>query len=256
MKIEKLSDQLGAVVSEIDISAPLEQEYQDELQRALIDYGLLLFRGKTLNPDEQINFSKVFGELEKFPWSFSQLHDYPEIFRLSNNPDYGYENVGMYWHSDGSFKHKPTSISIFHPIAVPATGGDTWFSNLHRTLDSMPSQLRDKISSLNTAHRNHIVHPLVMTHPASGENHVYLNVGLTSGILGLDQREGSHLIETVDSYLSAEENHYEHKWQAGDLIVADNFAVAHQARPVLDDELRILHRTTVSNEGAFWQHSN
>ena len=253
MNIKPLVNQLGAIVTGINIAEPLSESEQLKLRAALVEHHLLLFRGKTLSPQQQIEFSKVFGELELFPWNPSQLKQHPEIFRLANHPQDGYENEGMYWHSDGTFRQNPTPISIFHLLAVPEEGGDTWFSNLHKTWESLPEAFKQKIKALNTVHGNHVVHPLVKHHPVSGREHVYLNVGLTAAIEGLNADEAEEIIATIDHAFSQPENRYHHKWLPGDLIVADNFGVAHQARPVSNETKRILHRTTVSAEGVWWQ---
>jgi taurine dioxygenase len=255
MKIEPLVNQLGAIASDIDIAIPLTKTEQTQIREALVEHHLLLFRGKTLSPKQQIAFSKNFGNLEHFPWHPTQLKHHPEIFRLANNPRDGYENVGMYWHSDGTFRQDPTAISIFHLLEVPKEGGDTWFSNLHKTWESLPNTFQQKIRSLKTWHRNHVIHPLVNTHPVSGKEHIYLNVGLTTAIAGLTQNDAEEIISTIDEAFSNPENHYKHKWLQGDLIVADNFGVAHQASPVKNNTKRILHRTTVSADGVWWRNN-
>lgn len=254
MIIKPLVEQLGAVVSDIDITSALTQAQQETLRNALLEHHLLLFRGKTLTPAEQIAFSNIFGSLEKFPWGPSQLRDHPEIFRLANNTEDGYENVGMYWHSDGTFRADPTPISIFHLLAVPETGGDTWFSNLRKTWESLPDDIKVRIKDLKTVHGNHVIHPLVNHHPVTGREHAYLNVGLTAHILGISPKEGIELMTIIDEHFSKPQNSYQHNWVPGDLIVADNFGVAHQARPVGKETKRILHRTTVEADGVWWRN--
>ncbi len=256
MEIKPFTGPLGAYVTDIDISKPLSTRHQTQLQQALLGHHLLLFRKNTLNAVDQIRFSSIFGQLETFPWSPSQLRNHPEIFRLANNSEDGYENIGMYWHSDGSFRADPTAISIFHLITVPEQGGDTWFSNLSKTWLSLSKDIQEKFKNLNTTHRNNVIHRLVKTHPATQQQHIYLNIGLTAGIVGLSANESREIIEDLNEAMSQPENHYQHKWQPGDLIVADNFAVAHQAQPVNQKNKRIMHRTTVSAEGVFWRQES
>lgn len=255
MKIKPLVSQLGAIVTDINIAEPLSVNEQLDIRDALIEHHLLLFRNKTLLPEQQVAFSENFGELEQFPWNPSQLQAYPEIFRLANHPEDGYENVGMYWHSDGTFRADSTPISIFHLLEVPEEGGDTWFSNLRKTWLSLPEDFKERIKDLRTVHSNHVIHPLVNKHPVTGLDHVYLNMGLTAGILGISPSEAEEIMSTIDMHFSKPENSYHHKWEAGDLIVADNFGVAHQARPVSKNTKRILHRTTVAADGVWWRKS-
>lgn len=253
MKISPLNEQLGALVTDIDITKALPIAEKQKLQLALTEHSLLLFRGETLSAQQQINFSRTFGELEVFPWHPSQIKGAPEIFRLANDPNKGYENVGMYWHSDGTFREKSTPISIFHLIEVPEHGGDTWFSHLRKTWLSLPENVKEKIHQLKTVHSNNVIHPLVNKHPVTGHEHIYINVGLTAGILGLSTQDSRDVIGQIDQHLSLPKNSYQHQWKPGDLLVADNFGVAHQAIPVGKTSNRILHRTTIDATSVWWR---
>jgi taurine dioxygenase len=247
IEVIPLTSHLGAIISGIDLSSLLKAEIITEIKEAFRQYQLLLFRGKTLSPKEQVMFSNHFGELETFPYTSTQIREYPEIFRLSNRKGDGYENVGFYWHADGSFKHLyPTAISLFHIIDVPVKGGgDTLFTNMYAAFGALPFKKQYFYRQLATIHKNGIEHKLVITHPVTGKEALYINLGLNMGIVGIAEQESDLIFKEINQHLNREGCTYAHQWQPGDLLMSDNYSVAHQATHPINDSRRTLHRTTV-----------
>jgi taurine dioxygenase len=248
MNVEPLTPYLGAVISGLDLREPIAEVDRRAILELFRSKHLLLFKDKILTPDQQVRFSEMFGTLEKFPYNATQIRGRPEIFRLSNIEDDGYENVGFYWHQDGSFLQEPTATSIFHMIKVPQAGGATLFTSMCAAYDSLADVTKARIDGLKTLHRNGVVHPLVFSHPYTGRKSIYLNLGLTAGVIGLKASEGQALLEELNAHLSRPQCVYSHTWREGDLIVADNYGVAHQATYADPKYPRTLHRTTIKGE--------
>ena len=248
--IKPLTPHLGAVITGLDLSqAHYEEGLVTEIKEAFTTYQLLLIKDKILTPAEQVRFSRIFGELEKFPYSPSQVKEYPEIFRLSTNLEKGYTNVGFYWHQDGSFRPTPTAASIFHLVKVPKSGGETLFANAYEAYKRIPDHLKSLAERLKTVHEGNIIHDLVIPHPATGKKALYLNMGLVKSIMGFEKEEKAKVDELISHFqpiLDHPEVMYTHPWEEGDLIVADNYSVFHQATPTAPEEERTLHRTTVA----------
>jgi len=254
MNIIPLDAGFGARINNVDLARLSENpEAQQSLREALLKYGLLVIPGPVLSPQAQIAASEVFGALEEFPPAPGQIPGYPQIFRVASRANEGYTGVGRYWHSDGSFRAVPTPMSLWHMEARPEVGGDTLFTDLQEAYRSLPEKTKAQIKGLQTTHRNHVVHPLVMRHPHTGAEGLYLNVGLTNSIIGMDRDAAEELIATLDRHLSREEAVYRHQWKEGDFVVADNFRVAHRATPLSPLQRRVLNRTTVRGDGAFWE---
>lgn len=251
MKITPMTTGFGARIEDVDLSRP-ESQLAESLQAALLEYGLLVIPGQRLTPQEQIGASEMFGALEEFPPAPSQIAGFPQIFRVASRASDGHTDVGRYWHSDGSFRATPTPISLWRMEAQPATGGDTLFTDLQQAYRTLPDQLKDLAGKLDTRHRNGVMHPLVMAHPQSGVPGLYLNIGLTGSIDGMSAEDSAALMRVIDAHFSREGAVYRHQWQADDFVVADNFHVAHRATPLPAQERRILNRTTVRGDGAFW----
>ena len=251
MNITPMKTGFGARIDGIDLNQ-LTNGLADDLHAALLEYGLLVIPGQQLTPQAQVSASEVFGGLETFPATSSQIAGYPQIFRVASRAADGHTNVGRYWHSDGSFRAMPTPISLWHLEVQPGTGGDTLFTDLQQAYRSLPLELKSLVDPLRTVHRNGIVHPLVMPHPHTGIPGLYLNIGLTAGIATMSTENTAVLIGMLDNHFSREEAVYRHQWQEGDFVVADNFHVAHRATPVSERDRRILNRTTVKNDAVFW----
>jgi len=254
MNIIPLDVGFGARINNVDLARLGDNpQAQQALQKALLDYGLLVIPGPVLTPQAQIAASEVFGALEEFPPTASQIPGYPQIFRVASRATEGYTGVGRYWHSDGSFRAVPTPMSLWHLEARPDVGGDTLFTDLQEAYRSLPDDLKAQVQGLQTTHRNHVVHPLVMPHPHTGVEGLYLNVGLTDSIIGMARDDTEALIASIDRHFSREGAVYRHQWKEGDFVVADNFRVAHRATPLSPLQRRVLNRTTVRGDGAFWE---
>jgi taurine dioxygenase len=251
MKIRAMNMGFGAHVEEADLSA-LTQDDVDGLRTALLEHGLLVIRNQKLSPAGQVRMSEVFGRLETFPSGDGQLADYPQIFRVASRPDEGHTNVGRYWHSDGSFRAEATPISIWYLVAQPDHGGETLFADLREAYTALPDERKPAIDSLITQHRNGIKHPLVMRHPATREPSLYFSVGLTGGVVGYTPEQFMALRTDLNEHLSCAGAAYVHRWREGDVVIADNFRVAHRATPISVDQHRILDRTTIRADGVYW----
>ncbi|MEM7552212.1 MAG: TauD/TfdA family dioxygenase [Bacteroidota bacterium] len=252
IQIEPLKPHLGAIITSLDLST---KQYDGEVIKEIMDayrtYQLLLFRDTILRPEEQIRFSQLFGKLETFPYRPTQIREHPEIFRLSTNEDEGYLNVGFYWHQDGSFRNTPTATSIFHLVKVPHEGGETLFANAYEAYEKIPEHLKELAEKMKTIHEGNVVHDLVITHPVTGKKALYLNLGLVRSVKGFetDERDkAEELMSLFKSILDDPKVMYTHEWKEGDLIVADNYSVFHQATETKPDYERTLHRTSILGE--------
>jgi taurine dioxygenase len=248
--IHPITQFLGAEISGIDASKLILPDVLTQLNSALIEHQLLVLRNQNLNVEQQITFCRNFGELETFS-PHPQYLKYPEIFPVSNRQEDGYLNVGHYWHHDGSFLEIPTSLSIFYFLNAPQKGGDFLFNNMYHAYETLPEHLKEKVENLETIHRNGVVHSLVRKHPVTGRKALYINMGLTVGIVGLEHEESVKIIRDLNRHLNRPEYVYHHKLQIGDLIICDNASVAHFATYADPQYPQLQRRITVSGTVRF-----
>lgn len=241
---------LGAEIEGVDASKGITPDILAQLNSTLIEHQLLVLRHQNLSVEQQIAFSRNFGEPEQFSPHPHYLN-YPEIFPVSNREEDGYPNVGHYWHHDGSFLETPTSLSLFYFLKAPLQGGDFLFNNMYHAYETLPETLKKQVEGLETIHRNGVVHSLVRKHPITGRKALYINMGLTVGIVGLSHQQSVGIIRDLNRHLNHAEYVYHHKLQVGDLIICDNASVAHFATYADPQYPQLQRRTTVSGTVKF-----
>ena len=255
MKIIEIDMGFGARVEDVDMNA-LTQGEVDRLRTALLDRGMLVIPGQALSPVEKVRMSEVFGALETFPPAAGQLTDFPQIFRVASRSAEGHTTVGRYWHSDGSFRPEGTPISIWYLVVQPEECGETLFTDLREAYRAFPDDAKASIEHLITVHRNGVMHPLVIRHPATHHPSLYFNVGLTGRVIGLANEDFAALRVALDDHLSRAGATYVHHWRAGDVVIADNFRGAHRATPIAATQHRVLDRTTIRADGVYWNDAS
>jgi taurine dioxygenase len=279
--IQPVSPHIGAEVIGADLGQPVGDNLFRELHQAWVDAdGLLIVRDQHLTPDQQIAFSRRFGELavagdnpviQKY-----SLPGYPEIFRVSNKKQedgepLGREDAGTYWHSDGTWQTHPSKASILYGIEIPRVGGNTMFADLYQAWETLTPTMQGMLEGLQVVHAmanasgtsfereftgkgdivsaKAAVHPLVITHPDSGRRALFVNRGYTAQIVGLSRAESDALLAFLFQHSTAPELVYRHTWKPRDLVIWDNRCTAHYAIPdykAIGD--RYLHRTSVKGD--------
>lgn len=282
--IAKSGAALGAAIH-IDLSQRLDDAAFAEVERHFHDNIVVCFRGQTLSNERHIEFSRRFGELEIHIVKKYLLPGHPEILLISNVRDEADEHIGLAdagftWHSDTSYRRRPSRCSLLYAKEVPhaADGsalGDTVFANCVAAYDALPAATkrlidgrmaihryserrrienspRPKLTAAQLAETPDILHPVVRTHPYTGRKALYVTAGECIGIDGMPEDEGRDLIAELDAWCVRPDFLYRHKWRVGDLLMWDNAACMHLA--ICDYALpqrRLMHRTTVIGGAPF-----
>jgi taurine dioxygenase len=249
ISIEPITPDLGAEVR--GILGATRQEVGTVLRRALLKHHLLVLRARVLRPPEQISLARVFGEPVQL--AAPVIPEYPQILRVSNQPGQRNRNVGHHWHVDGTREKHGIPISIWHVIEHPAVGGDTLFANMHRAYEELDDDFRRQVDGLKMVSVSGAVHALVKRHPATQRKMIYTSIKRTNNFIGMDDEQTKAVLDRLDAHFNRPGGHYRHKWQVGDVVIGDNFSVAHQATATDPKFPRILHRVTIRGGTAFYQ---
>jgi alpha-ketoglutarate-dependent taurine dioxygenase len=251
-KLVPIHKGLGAEVIGFDFERAPSPETIRALREALLAQGLLLFRGRTLEPGLQIAFTGVLGGgVHRCSAPTRVIPEFPEIFRVSNRRDQGNLNNGLYWHSDGAYLDIPTAVTLHH-IIRPTPDGDTLYASLAGAYERLPPRERARFATLRTISQvRAVAHPLVGQHPATGRTILYVNLEPTAKIVDEEGKMQLQIMAFLREHLNR--GCYRHKWRAGDLVVVDNFAAAHCATLAHPNALRVLHRTTVPGQRVWWR---
>jgi taurine dioxygenase len=254
LQVSPLANGLGVEVIRFDFELRPSADIVEALRAALLAHGLLLFRGRKLEPGLQIAFTHVLGGgAHRCSMPTRVIPEFPEIFRVANRADQGNLNNGRYWHSDGAYLEVPTAITLHH-IIRPTPDGDTLYADLAAAYDRLRSPERTLLAKMKTITQvPNVVHPIVRTHPVTGRTILYPNLEPRAKIVDPDGVVQPLLVTFLRQHLNR--GAYRHKWRPGDLIVVDNFSVAHCATPADPRALRVLHRTTVPGERVWWNHT-
>lgn len=272
---------LGAEVLGLDLSRPLSGEDFARLHRAHLQHHVLVFRHQHITPAQQVAFSRRFGPLQIHVLRQFQLPSDPEVLIVSNirenGQPIGLGDAGHFWHSDLSYKEKPSLGSMLHAQELPREGGDTLFANQHTAWERLPEHLKRAVAGLQAEHsylnryadlqkRNPwrpnltqaqidevkpVVHPVVRTHPETGRKALFVSEHFTTRIVGLPDDESRALLDELFDRSTRPEHIYRHQWQPQDMVFWDNRSLMHLAAGCPDDQRRKLYRTTIEGDAPF-----
>lgn len=272
---------VGAEIVGLDLSRPINAQDFARIHRAHLDHHVLVFRDQRITPEEQIAFSRRFGELQIHVLKQFLLEGHPEILIVSNvienGQNIGLGDAGKFWHSDLSYKALPSLGSMLHAQELPDEGGDTLFADMHKAWDAVPAALRMLVAGRNAAHSytaryaetrfegnwrpaltaeqlaqvQEVVHPVVRTHPETGRQALFVSEGFTTRIVGLPEDESRDVLQQLYALSVQDHNVYRHQWQPHDLVFWDNRSLIHLAAGCPAHLRRKLYRTTIQGDAPF-----
>jgi taurine dioxygenase len=275
LECKKIEDAIGADVLNIDIRQPLTVEMRDALLKAWGEFLVLRFRAQPMTDPQLIAFSKNLGELEPpgpNPQGKPYLTDFPELNVISNIKQDGQAIGGLgdgeaIWHSDMTYANSVPMGAVLHGVEVPASGGNTFWSNLYMAYDTLPSELKKTIagrkavhdSTYNSAgimrigmqpvtdvrHAPGAHHPLVVKHPRNGKPLLFIGRRRNSYIVGLPVDESEAVLDALWAHASQPQFSMRQEWQIGDTILWDNFATIHRRDSFDPKSRRLMHRAQI-----------
>jgi taurine dioxygenase len=281
IEIRPFDAPLGAEVLGLDLSRPLGGDDFARLHRAHLDHHVLVFREQRITPGQQIAFSRRFGPLQIHVLRQFALAGHPEILIVSNivenGQPVGLGDAGHFWHSDLSYKERPSLGSMLHAQELPSEGGDTLFANMHLAWETLPAELRDAVADRRAEHTylaryaelqarspwrpnlsaeqiaevKPVVHPVVRTHPETGRKALFVSEHFTTRIVGLPDDESRALLDALYTHSVRPEHLYRHRWQPHDMVFWDNRSLMHLAAGTPDHLRRKLYRTTIEGDVPF-----
>jgi taurine dioxygenase len=280
-QIDPLTPLIGATVQGADLRRPFTPAEKVQIDRALLDWKLLIFRDQSITDADQVAFSRQFGPvLPAHPLS-AGLPDRPEVWErhakdykpryrpdrttpsIDSPPDYNG------WHIDITFVANPNSFTILRGTNVPPYGGDTLWSNLEAAYEGLSPVIQRLIEPLKGVHRasgydfegaspqgvkSHgryaALHPLVRVHPVTRRKALFVSPGAPKHIHGLLPRESEALLGLLREEVIRPEYAVRIRHEPGSLAIWDNRNTAHIG-PVdfaHFTDSRVVHRTIVEGD--------
>lgn len=259
MKVRQITPAIGAEISGVHLGeAARDAEQFAEIKAALLKHRVLFFRGQDITRAEHVAFARCFGPLEDHPVVGSDP-DHPGLVLIyrSDNP-HSFENT---YHCDGLWRPHPAMGAVLRCIECPEIGGDTIWVNMVKAYEELPDYVKAQIADLRAKAsiehsfgavltpeaRAKLVqehptaeHPVVRTHPETGEKILFVGAGFTSHFVNwstpanvrhvIDKSPGaSLLLNYLTSRASIPEYQVRWSWKPGDVAVWDNRSTQHYA---------------------------
>ncbi len=263
-----LTPALGAEITGIDLSAPVDADSAQGLRKIWSQYAVLVIRGQKLEPPAFARAAGLFGELLEQQVKKFALPDTPLVGTISSRDmplvDGKLHVRGENFHTDHSNFAAPPKATTLHAVALPDQGGDTQFVDVRAAYDDLPDQTKRQILPLRSPHVYESSHsprkmtalapaeraaipqtmqPLAIRHPDTGRSALYLNTARMEGIDGMQADAAFALIDALYAHATQSKYEYRHKWLAGDMVIWDNRSVMHQANADYDPaQYRYLYR--------------
>jgi alpha-ketoglutarate-dependent 2,4-dichlorophenoxyacetate dioxygenase len=269
----------AAEANEIDLRNVFDATVLKDIRTALDHYAVIVFRDQKMTNDEHLEFtqrldSKLHTQtslsvITKNRFGNEALSDVANVDEngqlMAADDRRRMGNVGnRLWHTDASFVDPPGRYSLLLGKVIPPVRADTEFVDMRAAYDSLDPEVRESLEGLQVHHSiihsrqllgfefsqsekdrlKGAVHPLVRTVASSGRRSLYL-ASHASHIIDWQLPEGRLLLRDLMEHATREQFIYRHIWQPNDLVIWDNRATMHRARPFADmTHRRELRRTT------------
>ena len=281
ISVRPLHDVFVGEVSGVDLTGALTRDDIAAIEAAIAEYAVLVFRDQRITDDQQLTFSRCFGELEETRGTGiskpgeQRLH--PAFADVSNldvdntvlardNRRRLYSLGNMLWHSDSSFKPIPAAYSLLSGRVVVEQGGETEFADMRAAYDALDDETKVEIEDLVCEHSliysrellgfgdltdaeratmRPVRQALTRTHPVSGRKSIYLASHIGK-IIGWPVPEARAFIRDLTEHATQRRFVYSHRWKPFDLVMWDNRSTMHRARRYDASKVRDMRRTTVA----------
>jgi taurine dioxygenase len=286
IEVLPLAAAMGAEIRGVDL-ARLNDEQFAEIEAALYRHKMIYFRGQKMDHGHHEAFTLRFGPFAEDAYT-SGVEGHRNVHPLIKEADDQSKMVfGGGWHTDSPFLPQPPSITSLRSVEIPPYGGDTIWCNaalayaaLSPAYKRMIDGLRVHFSMrevLRNAHESVEVrdnpigklagtkslaelpediqrkvrgnlHPLVRTHPKTGEKALYVDGAYAVGLEGMNEEEAGPILEFLVQHLTQPAFTCRLRWEVDMMVMWDNRLVVHQAFNDYWGHRRELYRVTVAGE--------
>ena len=260
MKIEQLTCAIGAELTGVNLAdAAHDDGLFAEIKSALLKHRVLFLRNQDIARADHVAFARRFGELEDHPVAGSDP-DHPGLVRIYKSPDHPNDRYENSWHTDATWRESPPMGCVLRCVECPPVGGDTMWSNTVLAYENLPEIIKAQIAGLRARHSIESTfgaampiekrlalkaqypdaeHPVVRTHPETGEKTLFVN-GFTTHFTnfhtpdnvryGQDFTQGSSaLLQYLISQAAIPEYQVRWRWQPNSVAIWDHRSTQHYA---------------------------
>jgi len=273
---------LGAMVRGWEPSRTLSDDERDRIAEALVQYRVLVFRGQPQPADDElVGFVERFGAPIKGSEWFRNAGALPEILPVTNVRHSDPTKVAsaganeLEWHADYSYVPTPGLTSFLNAVELPADSPRTSFCDTVAAFATLDPELQERLRGLEATHSiaaymaeperrfadkverdrdagieapaiPEAVHPMVVRHPLSGREVLFVSKGITRRILGMERAESGALLKQLHQHATRAEAVYAHEWQVGDLVMFDSLGTLHRRESWDPSQRRIMRQLSTA----------
>jgi taurine dioxygenase len=260
IRVELLTCAIGAELSNVNLGvASRSPELVAEIRALLLKHKVLFFRDQDITRAEHVAFARHFGDLEDHPVAGSDPEN-PGLVRIYKSPDSPNDRYENAWHTDATWREKPPFGCVLRCVECPPVGGDTMWANLALAYERLPEQIKEQIAGLRARHSIEASfgaamptdkrlalhaqfpdaeHPVVRTHPETGEKILFVNAFTTHFTnfhtpdnvrVGQDYTHGGpQLLQYLISQALIPEYQVRFRWRPNSMAMWDNRSTQHYA---------------------------
>jgi taurine dioxygenase len=277
LHIQPLGPAIGARISGVLLAEGIDDTVRDALLAALLRHHVLFFEDQPITPSAQRDLAARFGSLIEHP-IYPHAPGVPEIVVLDTSDENPPDNDN--WHTDVTFLAEPAMGAILSAQHLPPSGGDTlWASGVaafealsapwqrmlcglhaeHDILKSFPAwrfaRTPEEKVRWEKARADHPprLHPVVRTHPVSGQQGLFVSEGFTTRIVELKPSESDAVLRQLAAHIARPEFTVRWRWKLGDIAFWDNRLTQHFATADYVPARRIMHRATIKGDAPYYR---
>ncbi len=282
MQVERLTCSIGAEVSGVNLGdASRDAALFAEIKALLLVHKVLFLRDQDITRAEHVAFARRFGQLEDHPIVGSDP-EHPGLVQIYKSPEQPLDRRENSWHTDATWRVAPPMGAVLRCVECPDVGGDTMWANMALAYEQLPQHVKDDIADL---HANHSIqssfgasmsiekrlalkaqypdaeHPVVRTHPETGEKVLFVNSFTTHLVnyktparvrVGQDGNPGSgQLLAYLISQAYIPEYQVRFRWKKNSVAIWDNRSTQHYAVMDYPPCVRKMDRAAIIGDRPF-----
>lgn len=277
---------IGAIVTEIDLRAPLTDQYFAKLLKALATYKVLCFPEQKIDAPELRDFSARFGSLQtlRSGQDKSGLHEVSVLSNVRQDGKFiGVPDAGQNWHTDMTYNRSVGYANALLAFKVPMRDGRalgaTEFCDTAAAYEDLSDEIKRQLEKATAMHDLNFYwefirrekastraplseaereahpptrHSVFLKHPVSGKQSIYVNPSFTTHIEDMPKAQSDALLKLLFNHILKPEYRYTHRWAVGDLLFWDHLTTWHNA--IADygpEEPRLIKRCQIMADKIF-----
>ena len=273
LQVRKLTGNIGAEISGIELQQPPDEALAAALRTELAKHQVLFIRDQHLDIAQQKALTAAFGPLMQLPY-VEPMETEPDVIHVYKGADEKGGVFGGDWHSDFSFLERPPSGSVLCAHTLPPHGGDTIWASQAAAWDHLPEPLQQLLLGRDAIHVGKPYgikwappkkaqsgagiqmsrgdpsadkerrHPAVLENPLTGRRMLFLNPTYVTRLDGLTEAESAPLLDQIQRHITRPEFCVRFSWTPGTVAIWDNIATQHYAVNDYQGFERLMYRTT------------